>query len=870
VNAPGKVDNKIRFQKLLDTFSSHIYQQVTLAMDSSHHLAFGILLLHASNYISSPELLTLLGVSRFEGSQGGSKSERETASNSISIPNWVPVEKRELLEKLRSIFDFSILHSRETDWKKWMTRELDGFPGEKANEGEGPVQHVPDLVEVLLSQALIPDCVTKSLQKLISKRLGSIVQLDVVSLIQKESRRPILLLVHPGADPVALLGRLLEKQGDSQEAAGMTVSLGQGQEDVAIDAVKRAISNGSFVLVQNLQASPTWISKCMAFLSNSSDVHANFRVAFTCEVNTIVLPEEIVENMLLVNVQNPPGFAKNLAFNIEAVPSILSSLDVSLSTNGEKSTLKEKDAVSLRHAQVLILVSWLHAVLQERRFYMPQAWQKFYEFGVGDFSSAVRISTYLAQNNQAEKKDVPYDMTYLRGILFLIYGGRLDVPDDIIKLQVLLQLILGDDLLDQSAGAQLSSSQSRLDGKSNRLPGRRLVRGMSLPACTNLRDAAKEIREWLFSSSIRDHSLLYLPPNISLSTDAILLRDSLSIVKRIFAAGISSDFDVTPSAPKETSSARPSSGARSRGQNNPPNPLTLFSGLWKRLIFVKPLEIDPRKVTSPLSHYLIRSYDTFLHEIEDMSLRIANACNGADKEMALAISLSSTPESWMSMIPQPNLQLFVKELEKKIGEIVALSTNCAVLDPSSFLMASPLEVTFSCLPSPAGFFCVLQQIAALEFANIAKNSNKKLNVHDFHLIGSFSLDLLGKVTSDPPIISARRLYLQGGHLEGNSRLFPVSGATEPSICPVSIHLAFIPKENLPPSPLKTDSQSGPDSGSLKATPLEAAKGLFCLPVPIYVDASRESIVTTVEIILEDPKDAVALTLAGITFLVYSN
>ena len=35
-------------------------------------------------------------------------------------------------------------------------------------------------------------------------------------------------------------------------------------------------------------------------------------------------------------------------------------------------------------AQLLFVLSWFHAVVQERRNYIPQGWSKFYEFSGAD------------------------------------------------------------------------------------------------------------------------------------------------------------------------------------------------------------------------------------------------------------------------------------------------------------------------------------------------------------------------------------------------------------------------------------------------------------------------------------------------------
>ena len=50
------------------------------------------------------------------------------------------------------------------------------------------------------------------------------------------------------------------------------------------------------------------------------------------------------------------------------------------------------DTGECRHRpQLLFCLAWLHAILQERRTYVPQGWSKFYEFSVGDLRAGAFV-----------------------------------------------------------------------------------------------------------------------------------------------------------------------------------------------------------------------------------------------------------------------------------------------------------------------------------------------------------------------------------------------------------------------------------------------------------------------------------------------
>jgi hypothetical protein len=71
--------------------------------------------------------------------------------------------------------------------------------------------------------------------------------------------------------------------------------------------------------------------------------------------------------------ESPPGIKQNLLRTFE-------SWDAAYFSSG-----------SITRAQILFVLAWFHAVVQERRTYIPQGFTKFYEFSFADLRSGADI-----------------------------------------------------------------------------------------------------------------------------------------------------------------------------------------------------------------------------------------------------------------------------------------------------------------------------------------------------------------------------------------------------------------------------------------------------------------------------------------------
>ncbi|PAV67535.1 hypothetical protein WR25_06694 [Diploscapter pachys] len=101
--------------------------------------------------------------------------------------------------------------------------------------------------------------------------------------------------------------------------------------------------------------------------------------------------------------------------------------------------------------QSIFVLAWMHALLQERRTYIPQAWTKFYEFSNAD----VRVARVLIEQLTGQGGT---DWEFIRGLLqFVIYGGRIESQFDSNVLVSYLNTLFNGQKITGQRGQQVAS-----------------------------------------------------------------------------------------------------------------------------------------------------------------------------------------------------------------------------------------------------------------------------------------------------------------------------------------------------------------------------------------------------------------------------
>ncbi|RZC39341.1 MT, DHC N2, AAA 7, DHC N1 and/or AAA 9 domain containing protein [Asbolus verrucosus] len=298
-------------------------------------------------------------------------------------------------------------------WRKFVDSECpekEKFPGEWKNKTS--LQHL------CMMRALRPDRMTYAVRCFIEEKLGNkyITARTVEfakSYEETSSSTPVFFILSPGVNPLKDVEKLGKKLGFTFDGGNFhSVSLGQGQEVVAENALDLASERGDWVILQNIHLVEKWLPTLEKKMEQSAEAaHENFRLYLSAEPNAdpavSVIPQGILESCIKITNEPPTGMYANLHKALDNFSQ--ETLDI---------CTKEAEFKAF-----LFALCYFHAVVAERRKFGPQGWNRNYPFNVGDLTISVNVLyNYLETNTK-----IPYeDLRYLFGEI--MYGGH--ITDD--------------------------------------------------------------------------------------------------------------------------------------------------------------------------------------------------------------------------------------------------------------------------------------------------------------------------------------------------------------------------------------------------------------------------------------------------------
>lgn len=247
-----------------------------------------------------------------------------------------------------------------------------------------------------------------------------------------------MMITTAGADPSReLREHAIATIGTDQFAE---LAMGGGKQDEALRLVRWAAERGAWVCLKNLHLVAPWLPTLYKELATLRP-DPGFRLWLTTELQEDI-PAILVQSALKITFEAPPGLRRNLERSFASVPAP-----------------DPRPPSALLRGQMFALLSWFHAIVQERRTFVPQGWTKAYEFSAADMRAGLQtIDKLLARGNITDPTQIPWRT--LHGLMEnAIYGGRVDDNADVRILRAFVRLCFHPELLpkaDKSLGRPLA------------------------------------------------------------------------------------------------------------------------------------------------------------------------------------------------------------------------------------------------------------------------------------------------------------------------------------------------------------------------------------------------------------------------------
>ncbi|KAK6455692.1 dynein heavy chain, cytosolic [Scheffersomyces xylosifermentans] len=221
---------------------------------------------------------------------------------------------------------------------------------------------------------------------------------------------PIILASPEGYDATFKVEQITE---GNQKLRIVSMGSKEGIE-MANKEIQSAATNGTWILVQNVQMAPIWLSQLEKKLDSLSPTNG-FKLFLTCNI-TSHLPSSLVSRSKVLIYENQPTL-KNIIY--ETYSSI---------------TLESYKPQPVEFMRVCFLLVWFHSIIQARLKYSPISFQKKYDINDSDFESALAIianhfEKFKGRANISPSSIQWKELAYLIGQI--TYGGKIEIAKDL-------------------------------------------------------------------------------------------------------------------------------------------------------------------------------------------------------------------------------------------------------------------------------------------------------------------------------------------------------------------------------------------------------------------------------------------------------
>ena len=221
-------------------------------------------------------------------------------------------------------------------------------------------------------------------------------------LAEMDATTPVVYLLSAGADPTDVIEQLARRKRKTVDC----VSMGEGQDVVALRAINVATANGSWVMLQNCHLGLDFIDSLEDIIiklrAPESGCSPDFRLFITTEPHP-KFSIGVLQMGTKVTNEPPKGLRAGLSRSYTVM------VDQDRLERIETSTWRA----------LLYTLCFMHSVVQERRKFGPLGWSVPYEFNDGDLNASIMFLEKHIESGPLSWTTLQYMVGEVQ------YGGRI-------------------------------------------------------------------------------------------------------------------------------------------------------------------------------------------------------------------------------------------------------------------------------------------------------------------------------------------------------------------------------------------------------------------------------------------------------------
>jgi dynein heavy chain 2 len=337
----------------------------------------------------------------------------DVPESKVSLPSWANSESVSTFSRFCAQFPNVAkgLKFEKEEWRQWFSS-----PDCEKTFPAGII--LRPMQRVLLVKVFREDRLPQALEDMVCQAIGltslneTVFSIQSIYATEQSKDTPILFVTSVGSDPSKEIEDFAFATVGKEKFT--QISMGGGQNEITIKALEQCAADGTWLCLKNLHLVPNFLSELEKTL-NLLELKDGFKLLLTTE-ETPKFPRVLLESCFKVNYEAPPG----LKMNVERLYSTISS--------------QQLKQLSPEEARLTYMLAVFHAILQERKTYIPQGWSKHYEFSLSDFKSGSMVLETVMTDHKI------VDWPGLYGLFEnAIYGGRIDRLVDLDVLRAYLE-----------------------------------------------------------------------------------------------------------------------------------------------------------------------------------------------------------------------------------------------------------------------------------------------------------------------------------------------------------------------------------------------------------------------------------------------